>query len=203
MVKMLESFGSPCYVERREPQLMLAAPVASCRCGPDCRRFDVSSLAMCSPTTCPITQLAMEGASEDGLQELAARLRPDIEVGVRVFHLKQAMEQVGNELEKLEGYFCLCSLTLPYSREDIDAVSAQERFYRENIRCQIDLAFLPPLPAKQETRRFSALHSAPCVSIVESSWRPSFGRARLRARFGKKSALTSRSASGMKMRKSS
>merc|ERR1719446_144936 len=94
---------------------------------------------MCDPDTCPIMQLATEGANDDGLQELARRLRPDLEMRVRVFHLKQAIEQIGPDLRSLDGYFCLSAVTLPYGEEDIAAVEGDERDYRQNIRCHIDL----------------------------------------------------------------
>jgi len=138
MVQMLEHFE---YASdrRKEPQVLLAIPVANCRCGPDCKRFDPSSVEMCSPASCPVTQIAADGVHED-LEEFARRLRPDLEMRVRVFHLKQALEQIGPELTSLGGYFCLSALTLPYGIEDIrNQTDDAERDYQENIGCQIDL----------------------------------------------------------------
>lgn len=94
---------------------------------------------MCNLDTCPVTQIFSQGASEPGLQELARRLRPDLGMNVRVFHLKQAVEQIGDKISRLEGYYCLCAVVLPYSWEDIRSVNGAERHYRQNLRCQIDL----------------------------------------------------------------
>lgn len=130
---------------------------------------------MCDPDTCPIMQLATEGANDDGLQELARRLRPDLDIRVRVFHLKQAIEQIGPDLRSLDGYFCLCAVTLPYGEEDIAAVEGDERHYRQNIRCHIDLgvsavaAYHARDASLEETAR-RALHEYCRVDIMPAFW---------------------------------
>ena len=46
---------------------------------------------------------------------------------------------IGPDLRRLEGYFCLSAVTMPYSNEDINKARGTARDYRENICCQIDL----------------------------------------------------------------
>jgi len=120
--------------------LAFAVPVAKCRCGPDCQQYNPMSLSMCNPESCPVMQTACDGTNDQQeLFELARRLRPDLEMNVRVFHLKQALDHIGLDLARLEGYYCLSTITLPYSVEDINEVDGDERHYRENIGCQIDM----------------------------------------------------------------
>merc|ERR1719238_56946 len=116
----------------------MAIPCASCRCGKFCARFDPMRREMCDATVCPMVHVASEGIDDD-MRELAQRLRPDINVAVRAYHLKQAADQIGPELNRLDGYYCLCSVSLPFSRSDINSSKDWERCYREEIRCQIDV----------------------------------------------------------------
>lgn len=129
----------PSFTERSDPQLAVAVPVSSCRCGPDCEAYDPYSVQMCNPDSCPILQIATDGCNQAELLELAGGLRPDIEMSVRAFHMKQALEQIGPNLARLDKYYCLSTVTLPYGLEEINEVDGDERDYRENIRCQIDL----------------------------------------------------------------
>lgn len=187
MVQMLEHFGVPGFTERREPQLAFAVPVAKCRCGPDCQPFDPMSLSMCNPESCPVMQTACDGTNDqEELFELARRLRPDLEVNVRVFHLKQALDAIGPDLTRLEGYYCLSTITLPYCEEDINSVDGDERHYRENIGCQIDLgvsavgASKPGDGSPDETAR-RALREYCCIDIAPPLWATE-GQRRLRSR---------------------
>jgi len=138
MVQCLDHFGAPDAEERRDPQQLLALPCQSCRCGPYCARFDPFRREMCNIEVCPICHVANEGLDAN-LVDLAKNLRPDIHVKVRAFHLKQAIEQVGPDLNKLDGYFCLAALTLPFGQQDIKASTGWEKRWRSEVRCQIDL----------------------------------------------------------------
>lgn len=120
MLEVLQHFGSPDAGERHEPQQLLAIP---------CDRCDPQSLL----------PVASEGV-ESTVIELARQLRPDINVALRAFHLKQAVEQLGGDLLRLEGYYCLSGVQLPFGQQDIDASSSSwERHWREDICNQIDL----------------------------------------------------------------
>jgi len=137
MMQILDHFGAPDYSERSDPALMLAIPVGSCKCAAECNRYDPNAIQMCS-AACPLMSIAEEGVDE-GLYELGRILRPDIEIKVRVYHLKQAIEQIGPDLGRLENYYCLSALTLPFGTKDIKKCQGPERFYREDVRCQLDL----------------------------------------------------------------
>merc|ERR1719387_241812 len=77
---------------------------------------------------------------EEVIVELARRLRSDIDVQVRPFHLKQCLDQLGPGLPQLEDYYCLSAVTLPYGRKDIEAATEEkERYWMEEVCCQIDL----------------------------------------------------------------
>jgi len=120
MLDVLQHFGSPDAVERQNPQQLLAIP---------CHLTDTQSLL---PT-------ASEGI-EPGIVKLAHKLRPDIHVALRSFHIKQATEQLGGELLRLSDYYCLTAVQLPFAQEDIDASSSDwERHWREDVCNQIDL----------------------------------------------------------------
>mmetsp|Transcript_35959 Transcript_35959/g.99062 ORF Transcript_35959/g.99062 Transcript_35959/m.99062 type:complete len:439 (-) Transcript_35959:56-1372(-) len=139
MLEILQHFGMPDVTERTEPsQQLLAVPCPSCQCGPRCTSFEPWSREMCDAATCPLSQVAAD-AIEPGMWELARRLRPDIKVNLRPYHLKQAIEKIGPGLKKLDGLYCLSVVTLPYSHSDIAKTDGQERRWREEVRCQIDL----------------------------------------------------------------
>ncbi|CAJ1331960.1 unnamed protein product [Effrenium voratum] len=118
MVKIIHHFGQSNMEERTTPQQLLAIPSRSC----------IDGLAKC----------AMQGV-ESGLRELAARLRSDIKVGIRVAQLKQAAKQLGEQLLKLEDYFCLASVHLPYDWNAIEAASPAEALRRSDVWNQIDV----------------------------------------------------------------
>merc|ERR1719367_1012537 len=136
MLQILEQFGAPDVTERREPQQLLALPCS--HCGPSRARVDASESTMWNRDDCPLLQLATDGI-DDTMYALARRLRPDIFIGVRATHLKQAVEQLGPDVTKLDGYYCLSAVTLPYRQADIAAASGLERSWMEEVRCQIDL----------------------------------------------------------------
>jgi len=138
MLQILEHFGAPDATERRDPQQLLAVPCASCRCGTSCARFDPGKRCMCNKEECPLLQLAVEGIDE-AMLTLARRLRPDIFTDVRAFHLKQAVEQIGPDLRRLEGYYCLSAVTLPFGKQEIGKSEGWERYWMEEVRCQVDL----------------------------------------------------------------
>eukprot|EP00933_Yihiella_yeosuensis_P013585 TRINITY_DN12516_c2_g5_i1.p1 TRINITY_DN12516_c2_g5~~TRINITY_DN12516_c2_g5_i1.p1 ORF type:complete len:469 (+),score=60.70 TRINITY_DN12516_c2_g5_i1:98-1408(+) len=136
MLRILEHFGTPDKDNRRDPQVVLAIPCDRCRCGPKCLRFDASKVHMCE-IACTAQRTGAEGMDDD-LLELAQRLRPDIGVRIRPYHLKQAYEQIGPDLWKLDGHYCLSAVTLPYGEDDINASSQLDRYFKEQVRCQID-----------------------------------------------------------------
>lgn len=138
MLQVLEHFGPPDASQRQEPQQLLAIPCASAKCGPFCARFDPMSREMCDPQVCPMCHVASDGVDE-AMMKLAQSFRPDIHVAIRSYHLKQAVEQIGPDMHKLQGKFALTSVTLPYSQEDIEQVQGWQKYYREEVRCQIDI----------------------------------------------------------------
>lgn len=139
MLAILQHFGAPSAVERQDPQQILAIPCVNCRCGPSCARFDPCKREMCEKADCPMLQIGGEGI-DDSMRALAHNLRPDIHVDVRPYHLKQAMEQIGPDLTRLEGYYCLSAVTFPFAREDVAGSRSEwERYWKEEVRCQIDL----------------------------------------------------------------
>jgi hypothetical protein len=158
MMQILENFGAPDYSERSDPALMLAIPTGNCKCAAECNRYDPNAIQMCSPA-CPLLSIAEEGV-DDGLYELAKQIRPDIEIKVRVYHLKQAIEQIGPDLARLESYYCLSALSLPFGTKDILKCQGPERYYREDIRCQLDLGVSAVGVRKKDERLEDAANRA-------------------------------------------
>jgi len=187
MLRILEHFGCPDMARRHDPQQLLAIPCSSCRCGPQCARFDAFSREMCCVETCPMLHVAVEGIDEN-MRKLGASLRDDIHVGVRAFHIKQAIEQLGPDLQRLEGYYCLSAVTVPFSREEIEATSGWERYWREEVRCQIDLgasasaAHAPGEESPEATAR-RALRDYCGVTLSDALWQEE-GQFRLRHHIG-------------------
>ena len=55
------------------------------------------------------------------------------------FHLKSAVEQLGSNIFGLEGYYCLASVDIPYSLEDIATSEGYEQYARRELQNQIDI----------------------------------------------------------------
>jgi len=138
MLAIMHQFGAPDVTQRHDPQQLLAFPCSACQCAKTCARFDPFKHDMCDKEACPMFKLAEGGISDDMLN-LAREQRPDIKVGVRPFHLKQALEQMGPDLLRLEDYYCLSTVTIPFGLEEIEAGSEVQRHYMQEVRCQIDL----------------------------------------------------------------
>lgn len=119
MMQILQHFGSPDLMQRREPQQLLAIP---------CHMCDTKSLLV----------VASEGVDE-GLQPLAQTLRPDINVALRAVHLAHAVEQLGPHVLRMDGYYVLSAVRLPYSQSNIEASHGWLRHWREVVCNQIDL----------------------------------------------------------------
>jgi len=140
MLQIIQHFGAPDVSERREPQMLVAVRCNSCCCGPSCIRYDAASQNTCDGESCPLLQLACQGV-EPGMYDLAQSLRPDLkdQISIRAYHLKQAVEQIGPDLLKLQDFYCLSAVNLPYGFQDIEAAGVLDRREMEDVRCQIDL----------------------------------------------------------------
>lgn len=140
MLRIIQHFGQPDASERREPQMLLAMPCGHLMCSGE--RFDPQSAQTSDPETCPMLRLAQgpDGVDQSMLN-LAASLRPDIkdQINIRPYHLKQAVEQLGPDLVKLDDYYALASVTLPYGIHDIESAAPVDRREMEEVRCHIDL----------------------------------------------------------------
>lgn len=118
MLKILKHFGESNTEERTVPQQLLAIPCVDC----------VDGLAHHAAT-----------GVNSGLRELAKQLRDDIQVGLRVAHLKHVTKELGEDVVKQEGYFCLASVHLPCDWEAIEEVDGEESLRRKDLWNQIDL----------------------------------------------------------------
>lgn len=120
VVDILEHFGEPDARQRHEPQQLLAIPCD-----------------MCDPAQ--LQAAAHEGVDER-VKALAERTREDIHVAVRALHLKRLVSLLAPDILRLEGYYLLASVSIPYGREAIEASETKrERRLREDVWCQIDL----------------------------------------------------------------
>mmetsp|Transcript_56608 Transcript_56608/g.132888 ORF Transcript_56608/g.132888 Transcript_56608/m.132888 type:complete len:452 (+) Transcript_56608:71-1426(+) len=120
MMVILQHMGPPNPKERQTPQSLLAVP---------CSVADPEGLK----TLCT-------GGVEEELVGLAQRLRDDIGVSLRVMHMKQVLRSLGGHLLKLQEYFYLVSVHLPFGWNDIKSAQtkAQER-ERKDVWNQIDV----------------------------------------------------------------
>jgi len=119
MMRVLEHFGPPDPTKRTEPQELLAIP---------CHLCDPGSLL----------RTAREGVNPATLK-LAQDQRPDLHVALRAYHLRHAVEQC-SALLRLEDYFCLAGVTVPYSEEEIQAgVDKDEKKWRRSVANQLDV----------------------------------------------------------------
>jgi len=122
------------------------------------------------------------------VQRLARKLRPDIQVDVRATQLAQALEQIGPDIGRLEGYFCLSAVTLPFGQGEINAASGLERYWMQEVRCMIDLGVSAEAPkeagetALEDTAR-RALGEACGVCLSDALWSED-AQLRLRRRLG-------------------
>lgn len=117
---ILQHMGPPNPKERQTPQSVLAVP---------CSVADPDGLkALCT-----------KGVEQE-LIGLAQRLRDDIGVSLRVMHMKQVLRSLQGHLAKLQEYFYLVSVHLPFGWSDIKSAQtkAQERD-RKDIWNQIDV----------------------------------------------------------------
>lgn len=121
MMKILEHFGEPDFVQRNTPQQLLALPCT-----------------MCEPNS--LVAAANEGL-EPEMWNLATTLRPDIHVALRAYHLKYALEQLGPNIVRLEKFFCLASINMPFGQDEIKSSGSKwERHWRSQVCNQIDLS---------------------------------------------------------------
>jgi len=119
MMKVLEHFGPPDPDKRTEPQELLAIPCSLC---------DPSSLL----------KGVREGVNPTTLK-LAQGQRPDLHVALRAYHLRYAVEQCIS-LMRLEEYFCLAGVNVPYSEEEIKAgKDKHEKRWRRSVANQLDV----------------------------------------------------------------
>jgi len=119
MMRVLEHFGPPDPAKRTEPQELLAIPCALC---------DPGSLL----------RTARDGVNAS-TTKLAQEQRPDLHVALRVYHLKQAVEQCP-ALLRLEDYFCLAGVTVPFSTSEIKAGrDKEEKRWRKTVANQLDV----------------------------------------------------------------
>lgn len=118
MMKVLEHFGEPDTEERRSPQQLLAIPCHMCS--------DLSGVS--------------EGVTDE-VVALARKFRPDLHVGVRSLQIQQAVDKIGADLLRMEGYYCLVAVQMPFSQEAMDTagLTEWEKHQRKNICNQIDL----------------------------------------------------------------
>jgi hypothetical protein len=119
MMKMLEHFGSPDLTERHQPQQLLAFPCT-----------------MCDPDN--ILSVASQGVDDD-VRSLGGKLRPDIHVALRAFHLKQSFQEIGSDLLRMDGFYVMSAISMPYPWEDIESVKGWWKKWRREVCNQIDV----------------------------------------------------------------
>lgn len=120
MTRILSHFGTPPVNGRQNPQQILAIP---------CNWCDPDKL-----------QQTFASAVEESVVEFARTQRQDIDVAVRTFHLRQAVLQLGEDLQKLEDYFLLASVQVPFGWQEIESkVSQHVRYLRQEVWNQVDV----------------------------------------------------------------
>jgi len=176
MLHIIQHFGEPDVTERKDTQMLLALPCSSCSCGPNCSRFDPTLLKTCEECSCPVLTMASEGM-DPSMRQLAQSLRPDIaeEIQLRSYHLKQALEQLGPDVTRLDGFYCLSALRMPYGLYDIESADWQDRPHMEDVSRQIDLGVTAEGnknedEASLEVTARRVLGEACSVSISERIW---------------------------------
>lgn len=157
MMEILKHFGAPDYTQRCVPQQLLALPCS-----------------MCEPNS--LLQIANEGV-EPAMWDLAHNLRPDIHVALRHYHLKYAIEQLGASFLRLEQFFCLASLNVPFGQPEIEEAGTKwEKHWKSQVCNQVDLGitvnsyFADEPTADGAARR--ALGELCGMSVSEGLWSP-------------------------------
>lgn len=80
-----------------------------------------------------------EGVDEP-VVELAEQLRSDIHVAVRSFHFKEALGNLKADVRKVEHFYVLSAVQVPYGLDDIEKTTdKRERHGKKSIWNQIDL----------------------------------------------------------------
>jgi len=119
MTSVLEHFGPPDPKKRTEPQELLAIPCS-----------------LCDPAS--LLRTARDGVNPVTLK-LAQEQRRDLHVALRVYHLKQAVEECVGML-RMEGFFCLAGVTVPFGEDEIkNSADKDERRWRRSVANQLDL----------------------------------------------------------------
>eukprot|EP00913_Durusdinium_trenchii_P000096 g85.t1 len=119
---------------------------------------ELPNVVPCASCVEGLARCAAEGVDK-GLRELGQSFRKDISVAVRVAYLKQVMLKLAEEgLKKLEEYFCLASVHLPFDWDSIKEVEGEEARKRRNLWNQIDLCITAQSEARSPTE--SVLHNA-------------------------------------------
>lgn len=152
MVKAIEHFGAPDCQRRHSPQQLLAIPCQLCG-ELDTMSADAVSLQLVA---------------------LARQFRPDIHVGVRDQQVKQAVEKIGPDLMRLDGYYFLSAVQLPYSQEAIEeaGLTDWERHLRRNVCNQVDLCPTAskehPSTEQREVAARAALGEKCCIELSDT-----------------------------------
>lgn len=117
----LKHFGEPSMSHREAAQQIFAVPCADC--SPQCLRG------------------YLDQEMQPEMREFAKKLRPDITVTLRTYHMERTVEDLGGDLLKLEGYYLFSTVQLPYGQNEIDksVPGSWERDWREFTCSQIDL----------------------------------------------------------------
>jgi len=137
MMKMLQLFGVPDSNERRQPQQLLAIPCTMCEAD------EISSVV---------------SQEIEDIRQLAKELRPDIEVALRTFHLQQALDEIGADLYRMDGFYIMVAITVPFPWEEIEAATGWWKKWRRDVCNQIDVGPIrgfaePEDPTPEDTAR--------------------------------------------------
>eukprot|EP00929_Paragymnodinium_shiwhaense_P112354 TRINITY_DN80610_c0_g1_i1.p1 TRINITY_DN80610_c0_g1~~TRINITY_DN80610_c0_g1_i1.p1 ORF type:complete len:524 (-),score=151.98 TRINITY_DN80610_c0_g1_i1:69-1640(-) len=157
MIAILQHFGEPNSEKRRDPQQLLAIPC------PSCDREQLIKEAM--------------AGLEPEVVALGKKLRPDLQVAVRSFHLQNALEKLGGDFLQLSSMYCLASVQLPYSEQDISvAENDWEEHWRKDVCNQVDLCVtatgMPEEAGDELAAARQALWENCLVELADSLWNP-------------------------------
>jgi YHS domain-containing protein len=73
------------------------------------------------------------------VRTFAQELRPDIYVSVRAYHLKHAVQAMGTDLLRMQGFFLLAAVTMPFSWDEINEAKGWMTKWRRDVCNQIDV----------------------------------------------------------------